>query len=131
MAEVKFHKHKDKKQPKDIPETKAAVPKKRFDIKDMPNNEPVSSNVEKEVEQPAPHYKKPGRKRTSILTAVVRVNDDNLSRINALKETLSLNSQDEVVTKAVDMFLDSLSGPNKRVYDALLEVQKRKIRARH
>lgn len=134
MAEITFNKHKKQSQTKDIPETKAAKPKKKFSLDDMPTSaqpapqQPANDSNSVVEEQ---RHRRPGRRRTSILTAVVRVNDDNLSKINALKETMSLDSQDDVITQALELLLRQLDNSDRRVYEALLEVQKRKIRKRH
>lgn len=115
MAELEFRKDKKKPNYKPIEETPAAKPKNRYNIDSMPS---ISYEPTKK--------KKVGRPRTSNLTAVARVSDDNLDRIKALKEALSLDSQDEAIGKALDSYIPKLDENHKRLYDALLIVQKNK-----
>ena len=73
-----------------------------------------------------PKKKKVGRPRTSKLNAIARVTDNTLDKINALKETLSLYSQDEVISKALDNYISELEDSDRRVYDIILAVQMKK-----
>ena len=121
MAELEFRKNKKKNNGhKPIPETEAAKPKRRYELK---NDENIQNKVEKTSQ---PKKKKVGRPRTSKSNAIARVTDNTLDKINALKETLSLYSQDEVISKALDNYISELEDSDRRVYDIILAVQMKK-----
>lgn len=116
MAELEFRKDKKNREHKPIPETKAAKPKRRYKLDE-------DESIKEEVTS---KKKKVGRPRTSKLTAIARVTDNTLDKLNSLKETLSLYSQDEVISRALDMYISNLKEEDRRVYDIILGVQMRK-----
>ena len=55
-----------------------------------------------------------------------RVSTETISQLNTLKMVLGLYSQDDVVAKGLDYLVGNLNGPDRRYYNILLEVEKRR-----
>lgn len=122
MAKFEFDKSaKTKKRtPKPITKTEISKPKETYDLTKVESAMTQQATVEqkkKRVGRP-----KSGRKRYTV----ARLQKKTVLKINALENTLSLRNQDELVDRALDRILNSLTNDEKRAYDFWLEVLEKK-----
>lgn len=147
--ELKKDPNRRRKGPKPIKETKASKPENRFSMKDIkvnkednkdtqenkntseeqdvrPNTteETVSTNEDNSTQKKGKRRR--GRPKGNKVTGMVRVSTETISQLNTLKMVLGLYSQDDVVAKGLDYLVGNLNGPDRRYYNILLEVEKRR-----
>ncbi|WHO86617.1 DUF5388 domain-containing protein [Limosilactobacillus oris] len=115
MAKFEFQKN-EKKKPRPISETKISKPKETYNPTAMTNE--VERNIMKE--KPKRHRGRPKTGRKKYTT--VRLTQSTVTKINALENALSINTQDETVDQALDRVINSLTSDEKRGYELWLEM---------
>lgn len=94
-------------EPKAIPETKITKPRETFKVDQL-----------KKSKKTGPTHKRPvGRPKTGTKTyQSIRVTKETAIRINAMKNTLQLMTQDDLLNDALDIVFKSLNADERRMY---------------
>lgn len=99
---------------KPINETKISQPKNIY--KEQPvvseNNNTTKTN------------KKMGRPRKNKVYATLRVQKDNVLKINAVQNALGFSSQDDMLTEMINSYSDNLSNEEKTMFNMYLKTFK-------
>lgn len=122
--------NRKKKKQQEIAETPMSKAKERYIPSEEPSNQEEVKEEPTEEESRTTHKRGRGRPKSSKTTRMARLSIDNVNRLNALKETLSVYNQDEVVSSAIKLLEDSLSNREKRLYKLFLDVQETRSRKR-
>lgn len=100
---------KTKKTTNPIAETEVSTPKNTFDfetfVEDTSKNAPI---------------KKPKQKKEKVYSTV-RIQKENIYRINALQGLLGEETQDTLVSHLLDVVEDNLDDEQRKVYNTFLE----------
>lgn len=106
-----------KKGPREIKETPMSQPEKTFDMSNLNQQSKSSHSVFREQVGQAKEEKKGPNK-----TYMLRVSRDTSLKVRALKGVFGLSSNDELVERAIERLVDTLSDGERNSYEVLLEV---------
>ncbi|MCC4466862.1 hypothetical protein [Limosilactobacillus reuteri] len=123
-GELKLDKSK-RKTPKPIEETKISKPENSFNLEKF-NKEKNKERTQKKSLDSENTTNSTNKKDKTKLVRMVRVSKDTADKVNAIKGTLTLYSQDDVVSKGLDMIINSMDDGDRRLYEILLQVEKKK-----
>lgn len=109
MAKMTFNKQDRNKTPKPIEETKISKPKETFDISKATQN-----TKEKEPS-------KLGRPRKNKTYGTVRLQKENVNRINSIQNTLGYETQDDLISALLNEAEQKMSSEQKIMFDMYLK----------
>ncbi|ANK61045.1 replication-associated protein RepC [Companilactobacillus crustorum] len=109
MAKMEFKKQdrNQLKQTKPVEETVISRPSKTFDIKDMEKNETNKNPV--------------GRPRKNKKYGTVRLQKNNVNRINSIQNSLGYITQDDLISALLDKAERELSNEQKIMFEMYMK----------
>lgn len=118
MAKLEFNKDPNRKKTS-LTETKISEPQETFSIEKMKINQnsiTPSSHEDRTQEVSEVTPKKMGRPKKNKVYSTIRIQRHTTDRINSLQNTLDYETQDDLVTAALDRLENSLDSDQKIMF---------------
>lgn len=125
MAKLEFNKD-PKRGTKKITETKISEPKKVFSLEDMIAENDTEKKATETTTSATPSTPKMGRPRKNKIYSTMRIQQQTISRVNSLQNTLDYETQDDLIAAALDRLENSLDTDQKTMYTMYMKTYESK-----
>ena len=107
-----------------IEETKASEPSKTFDLNQFINDKNTEVLTVSKQEELIDNNKSFGRPKKNKIYSTIRIQKQNVNRINALQNTLDYETQDDIISTLLDRLENQLEPEQRTMFDMYIRTYK-------